>query len=123
MIAELPLVGAGGEPVDLRRTLASHGVASLPPSKIDEQSWTLEVTLPSGRGARTVRVSQGRAGHARVENATAPILAQLRHMFRLDEDLSAFHELVGEDDLAWCALGAGRMLRAPTVLEDVVKTK
>jgi hypothetical protein len=43
-------------------------------------------------------------------------------MFRLDEDLSDFYELVRDDDLAWCALGAGRMLRAPTVFEDVVKT-
>jgi N-glycosylase/DNA lyase len=44
-------------------------------------------------------------------------------MFRLDEDLSGFYTLVGNDgELAWCALGAGRMLRAPTVFEDVVKT-
>ena len=28
----------------------------------------------------------------------------------------------GDGDLAWCATGAGRMLRAPTVFEDVVKT-
>jgi hypothetical protein len=36
-------------------------------------------------------------------------------MFRLDEDLSAFYAVVGEDgDLAWCGRGAGRMLRAPT---------
>ncbi len=27
----IPLRGPGGEPVDLARTLASHGVASLPP--------------------------------------------------------------------------------------------
>jgi 3-methyladenine DNA glycosylase/8-oxoguanine DNA glycosylase len=123
MIAELPLVGAGGEPVDLRRTLASHGVASLPPSHIDEETWTLEVTLPSGRGARTVRVSQGRRGHARVEGATSAILAQLRHMLRLDEDLSAFYAVARDDpQLEWAALGAGRMLRSPTVFEDVVKT-
>jgi 3-methyladenine DNA glycosylase/8-oxoguanine DNA glycosylase len=123
MIAELPLVGAGGEPVDLRRTLASHGVASLPPSHIDEEKWTLEVTLPSGRGARTVRVSQGRRGHARVEGATSAIHAQLRHMLRLDEDLSAFYAVArGDPQLEWAALGAGRMLRSPTVFEDVVKT-
>jgi hypothetical protein len=30
--------------------------------------------------------------------------------------------LVQDDELAWCALGAGRMLRAPTVFEDVAKT-
>jgi hypothetical protein len=44
-------------------------------------------------------------------------------MFRLDEDLSAFYELVSDDPgLDWCTLGAGRMLRAPTVFEDVAKT-
>jgi 3-methyladenine DNA glycosylase/8-oxoguanine DNA glycosylase len=123
MIAELPLVGAGGEPVDFRRTLGSHGVAALPPSRIDEEAWTLEVTLPSGRGARTVRVSEGRPGFARVEGATSSILAQLRHMFRLDEDLSDFYAVARHDpQLAWAAAGAGRMLRSPTVFEDVVKT-
>jgi 3-methyladenine DNA glycosylase/8-oxoguanine DNA glycosylase len=123
MIAELPLVGAGGEPVDFRRTLGSHGVAALPPSRIDEEAWTLEVTLPSGRGARTVRVSEGRPGFARVEGATSSILAQLRHMFRLDEDLAPFYALARDDpQLAWAAAGAGRMLRGPTVFEDVVKT-
>ena len=45
------------------------------------------------------------------------------HMFRLDEDLLGFYTLVGEDgDLSWCVAGAGRMLRSPTVFEDVVKT-
>jgi N-glycosylase/DNA lyase len=123
MIAELPLVGAGGEPVDFRRTLASHGVASLPPSYIDEEAWTLAVTLPSGRGARTVRVSEGRAGYARVEGATSSVLAQLRHMFRLDENLAPFYAVARADpQLAWAAAGAGRMLRGPTVFEDVVKT-
>jgi N-glycosylase/DNA lyase len=44
-------------------------------------------------------------------------------MFRLDEDLSSFYTLVGDDgELSWCVHGAGRMLRAPTVFEDVVKT-
>src|SRR3954466_2328444 len=123
MIAELRLLGAGGEPVDFRRPLPSHGVASLPPSRIDEETWMLEVTLPSGRGARTVRVSEGRAGRARVEGATNSVLVQLRHMFRLDEDLSGFYAVARDDpQLAWAAAGAGRMLRSPTVFEDVVKT-
>ena len=123
MITELPLVGAGGEPVDFRRTLASHGVASLPPSYIDEEAWTLDVTLPSGRGARTVRLSEGRAGVAHVEGATSSIVSQLRHMFRLDEDLSVFYAVARNDpELEWAAAGAGRMLRSPTVFEDVVKT-
>ena len=82
----------------LPRTLASHGVASLPPSRIDEEAWTLEVTLPSGRGARTVRVSEGRAGQrARRRRDEVRSLAQLRHMFRLDEDLSAFYAVARDD--------------------------
>ena len=44
-------------------------------------------------------------------------------MFRLDEELSGFYAVVSADgDLSWCATGAGPMLRAPTVFEDVVKT-
>ena len=117
------LRGAGGEPVDFRRTLASHGVASLPPARIDEEAWTLEVTLPSPRRAHTVRVSELRPGVALVEGVRSGTLEQLRHMLRLDEDLSRFYELARRDpDLAWAADGAGRMLRSPTVFEDVVKT-
>jgi N-glycosylase/DNA lyase len=130
-LPELHLRGAGGEPVLLARTLASHGVASLPPTRIDEKTWTLEVTLRVGRGARTVRVAPagddtasvaivGRDAGARSRDA---LLRQLRHMFRLDEDLSQFYGVARADaDLAWAALGAGRMLRSPTVFEDVVKT-
>jgi N-glycosylase/DNA lyase len=44
-------------------------------------------------------------------------------MLRLDADLSLFYEAARtDDDLAWAAAGAGRMLRSPTVFEDVVKT-
>jgi N-glycosylase/DNA lyase len=44
-------------------------------------------------------------------------------MFRLDEDLSPFYAAAGsEPSLAWVLGGAGRMLRSPTVFEDVVKT-
>ena len=131
-LGELELVGAGGEPVDLRRTLASHGVASLPPQVLDEEAWTLEATLPVGGGAaRTVRVSAGVAGHAAVavlggragaaERRT--LLATVRQMLRLDDDLSGFYAVAAADpELAWAAAGAGRMLRSPTVFEDVVKT-
>jgi 3-methyladenine DNA glycosylase/8-oxoguanine DNA glycosylase len=128
---EIQLVGAGGEPVDLRRTLGSHGVADLPPNRLDEEAWTLETTLPVDGRAHTLRVVEGSAGHARVElrdgrlgaKPRERLLAQVRHMLRLDEDLSRFYALVAADDeLAWVTRGAGRMLRSPTVFEDVVKT-
>jgi 3-methyladenine DNA glycosylase/8-oxoguanine DNA glycosylase len=121
---EIELVGAGGEPVDFKRTLASHGVADLLPNRLDEEAWTLETALAIDGRARPVRVSQGSPGHARVDGrASKQVLAVVRHMLRLDEDLSAFYALVAEDpDLAWVTTGAGRMLRSPTVFEDVVKT-
>jgi N-glycosylase/DNA lyase len=129
--AELVLRGAGGEPVDFRRTLASHGVASLPPSRVDEDAWTLEVTLPVARSARTVRVTQSAPDRATVEilgrdvgaRSRDALVDQLRHMFRLDEDLSGFYGVaVADPDLMWVTIGAGRMLRSPSVFEDVVKT-
>jgi 3-methyladenine DNA glycosylase/8-oxoguanine DNA glycosylase len=103
----------------------SHGVAELPPNRVDLPARTLETTLPAPRSARTVRIT-ARSRKLRIETLAGSVVPQLKdtvaHMFRLDEDLSAFYELVRADDLAWCALGAGRMLRAPTVFEDVVKT-
>lgn len=127
---DLLLRGAGGEPIDFLRTIASHGVAELPPNELSLEDRTLVTTLPVGSGARTVRLTSagrklrldvvaGNAG-ARVRDTLGAILA---HMFRLDEDLSGFYAIVVEDgELDWCAGGAGRMLRAPTVFEDVVLT-
>ena len=125
--AELALVGAGGEPVDLWRTISSHGVADLPPNRIDDEQRTLEVTLAVARGKpRTAVISQGRPGYARVEmrgGKPDAVLDTVRHLLGLDADLSSFYELVAADpDLAWVANGAGRMLRSPTVFEEVVKT-
>jgi 3-methyladenine DNA glycosylase/8-oxoguanine DNA glycosylase len=129
-VADLLLRGAGGEPVDFARTIVSHGVAELAPNRVDLDARTLETTLPVPNGARTVVLSEagrklrinnvaGRVG-ARDRDALAATVA---HMFRLDEDLSGFYTVTRDDsDLSWCASGAGRMLRAPTVFEDVVKT-
>lgn len=130
--AELPLVGAGGEPVDLRRTIASHGVADLPPNRTDEDALTIETTVRVPRGRpRTVSVEPGPSGKARVRvrgpapsgQAAAALLTEIGHILRLDEDLSEFYELVREDpDLSWAGRGAGRLIRSATVFEDVVKT-
>ena len=121
-VAELSLRGAGGEPVDFARTIVSHGVAELPPNRVDLAGRVLETTLPTRRSAQTVRIT-AEGKNLRIEGSADPRLTKtVAHMFRLDEDLSDFYELVRDDDLAWCALGAGRMLRAPTVFEDVVNT-
>ena len=127
---ELELVGAGGEPVDLRRTLLSHGFVELPPMALDENVPALELTLAVDGKARTIKIRPGRRGHARMIVVGKPgaklaeqLVARTRHVLGLDEDLSEFYELVRDDaELAWAAEGAGRMIRSPTVFDDVVKT-
>jgi 3-methyladenine DNA glycosylase/8-oxoguanine DNA glycosylase len=129
---EIPLRGPGGEPVDLYRTFMSHGVADLLPGRVDESERTYTTTLAVARAQpRTVRVSRGRPGCARVQvegrrlgkRATDDLRASVRRILNLDEDLSEFYALVADDPaLSWAVTGAGRMLRTPTVFEAVVKT-
>jgi 3-methyladenine DNA glycosylase/8-oxoguanine DNA glycosylase len=130
LVADIPLRGAGGEPVDFARTIASHGVAELAPNRLDLEAQVLETTLPIPRGARTIRLTE-RRGKLRIdaladnvgERARDALTTTVSHMFRLDDDLSGFYALVEQDDeLSWCALGAGRMLRSPSLFDDVVKT-
>ena len=129
---ELPLQGGGGEPVDLWRTIVSHGVADLPPSRVDEARRAFETTLRVQRGRpRRVRIQDGRPGYALIRVPGPPLSAArreavadgVRRVLNLDEDLSPFYELVASDrELAWARQGAGRMLRTQTVFEVIVKT-
>jgi N-glycosylase/DNA lyase len=129
---ELRLSGGGGEPVDLVRTLNSHGFVDLPPMKPDPDYRAVELTLRPRRGPpRRVRVEPGRRGRAtvRVLGAPAPeavaddLAAAVHHVLRLDADLSTFYAAAAADaELSWVTSGAGRMVRSPSVFEDVVKT-
>jgi 3-methyladenine DNA glycosylase/8-oxoguanine DNA glycosylase len=125
-VAEIELRGAGGEPVDLWRTVVSHGLNFLPPATIDEDARVLTITLPvPRRRPATVVVREGRPGKALVEGRRVDerVLDVLRHVLRLDEDLSELYSLLAEDPaLSWAAAGAGRLMRSPTVFEEVVKT-
>ena len=125
------LRGAGGEPVDFARTVLSHGVADLLPNTIAPDGSTFEAVLRVGERAWVVHLVPNGPAAARIEvpgrappaRARSELEAQVRHMLRLDEDLSAFYAAAAlEPTLAWVALGAGRMLRSPTVFEDLVKT-
>jgi 3-methyladenine DNA glycosylase/8-oxoguanine DNA glycosylase len=128
----LALRTPGGEPVDLWRTLISHGFAGLAPTALDEEARTLSLTVRMPRGRpRRIRISEGGPEHARFDvlgpKPGPGVLRAARdaaaHVLRLDQDLSPFYLQAREDpDLAWAVAGAGRMLRSPTVFEDVVKT-
>lgn len=141
------LVGGSGEPVDFVRLLASHGVATLAPQRVDHDGLSFGTTLGlAGGRALTVRatavageVAGKAAGKAASEapgevvveagggrlrqGVVATVLERVRRMINLDEDLSGFYERAATDPaLAWATKGAGRMLRGPTVFEDVAKT-
>ena len=136
--AELELRGAGGEPADLWRTLVSQGLAFLPPCRIDETARAMEVTLPGRPVPRTARLESARRGAAGGAVALVrlvdggpdwspaerdDLLATIRRMLCLDDDLSGFYaRAAGDPALSWACEGAGRLLRAPSVFEDLVKT-
>jgi N-glycosylase/DNA lyase len=128
--ATIALKGAGGEPVDLRRTVDGHGLTTLPPMTpdADQRGFGIVLRMPRGRPLAT-RVRQAGATRVRVTAAARSqaqrqaVLDGVRHVLRLDEDLSGFYALVlADDDLSWATTGAGRMMRSQSVFEDVVKT-
>jgi 3-methyladenine DNA glycosylase/8-oxoguanine DNA glycosylase len=62
--------------------------------------------------------------HTLTENEAEEIAGKLRWMLRLDEEFGPFYELAKSDPPFWRVLkgGRGRLLRSPTLFEDVVKT-
>src|SRR5207244_1106979 len=92
--------------------------------------WTLTRVL-SVRGAspltvhvrnrkRTIGIDLDRRVGVRVSNS---ITRDVRHMLRLDDDMAGFYgAMSAEAEFSWIPLqGAGRLLRSPTVFEDLVK--
>lgn len=113
-----------------KRTALSHGWYGLLPFEFDEQSWTLRrvidmgddtpltVSISSGRQALLINIKR-RLG----KRAAAKVVRDVRHMLRLDEDLTEFYSaMMASEEFAWIERqGAGRLLRSPTVFEDLVK--
>ena len=113
-----------------KRTAISHGWYDLPPFELNQESWTLTRVIDLGRARPvTVDISADRRGIKVCIDRNVgsrnleKISRDVRHMLRLDDDMSLFYNLVGSDpDFSWIAVvGAGRLLRAPTVFEDTVK--
>lgn len=113
-----------------QRTVISHGWCELLPFSLDQANWMLTrvidlgdkppvtITMTGGKGQVAVNTSR-RLG----KTEAAKVFRDARHILRLDDDLQPFYLATGEvPDFAWIAIqGAGRMLRSPTVFEDLVK--
>lgn len=117
----------------LRRTAMSHGWCGLAPTAYDDAREVLHRTLDlPDAGPLTVSVRQRPAGAleaswGRVAGSCddrIAVKAQLRAMLTLDDGMTLLYALCARTpSLEWvAATGAGRLLRSPTVWEDLVKT-
>lgn len=97
---------------------------------MNEEHWVLSrtldlensrpVTLSISGTKRALRINTSR----RLSQAAArKVVNDVRHMLRLDDDMGEFYRLLAQDaDFSWIPTqGAGRLLRSPTVFEDLVK--
>lgn len=107
-------------------TAKSHGWYSLAPFEFDEEEASLSHVFSAKGGPSVITVSDddgklrvvtdGVATRAEAESAARSIL-------RFDEPMSTFYGLAAANGLEWVVEhNAGRLLRSPTVWEDLVKT-
>jgi 3-methyladenine DNA glycosylase/8-oxoguanine DNA glycosylase len=113
-----------------RRTVASHGWYQLLPFALDTEKWQLTRVIDLGEKQPATICLTGRKTSVRIDTSrplnkaeTAIALRDARHILRLDDDLRDFYLTTASDpEFAWIEeQGAGRMLRSPTVFEDLVK--
>ena len=115
---------------NFKRTVLSHGWCELKPFEFDRASFMLKRVVDLGESDPvTVEISQldgvvAIKSPVRLARTRAELVSQfVRHMLRLDDDMDEFYRQVALDPaFQWIAAeGAGRLLRAPTVFEDLVK--
>lgn len=118
-------------PFSLRSVIQSHGWVQLAPFTQDGASGGLTYVGQLGSGhVVAVRITEApdgvgvRADSGLSEAERAEVARQATWMLGLDQDFSAFYALArGEPKLAHVeARAQGRLLRSPTLFEDIVKT-
>ena len=120
---------------DFAGTAYSHGWYALAPNRGDPEERSLERTWKVGDGAARIRLSQPAGPGGRVEMEVLSgrgsrsglpatmwraIERDVRHMLRLDEDLSAFHALCRRAGPPFDRAADAR-LRAPPAISDPVR--
>lgn len=114
------------ENFNFKRTVFSHGWYQLLPFEFDEENWHLSYVFTDEERSVSATVSDS-DGKIKIEISDDEInkekvLRQVRHILRLDEDLSDFYNLT-KKKFPWISeTNSGRLLRSPTVFEDLVKT-
>jgi 3-methyladenine DNA glycosylase/8-oxoguanine DNA glycosylase len=116
-----------------KQTVYSHGWSELSPFELDKENWRLSYVFTDKDSKKAISatisddgenlkiiLADGKMG-TKIEEK---ILRDISHILRFDDDLTRFHaHLKTEERLAWIAeKNVGRLLRSPTVFEDLVKT-
>lgn len=113
-----------------KRTIISHGWCALLPFSIDRSETELSRVIDLGARPPVTVLLKGKKRAVTVSlsrqvgpTEKAKIVRDVRHILRLDDDLDQFYQLMTtEPEFTWIPdQGAGRMLRSPTVYEDLVK--
>lgn len=114
------------------QTVNSHGWCSLPPFRVDRKNRALTRLLDlrdgslvgctirrEGKGLKVSAAAENRLSYEQKNEVKQHLVSCLR----LGEDLSEFYAVARRfPEYRWISRqGAGRLLRAPTVFEDVVK--
>lgn len=113
-----------------KHTVYSHGWSELAPFELDEENWRLSYVFRNSKGRRPISATISETGsglqialsNGKVDREQ--VLRDVAHILRFDDPLDEFYALAEMDErLAWVsAVQAGRLLRSPTVFEDLVKT-
>src|SRR6266508_2422405 len=119
------------QPFNYHSVINSHGWIQLAPFQFDEPTSTLAYTL---------RAANGRVMHLKIREAEAGVSVETKGrlsklesnelqeavswMFAMDADYSSFYKAARKEPNLKKAiqLARGRVLRSPTLFEDVVKT-
>ena len=114
-------------------TIKSHGWSDLPPFQLDEKETCLKYVftneylqhpVPAAIYEKDKRLTIEISDRKISRKAEEKILRGVRHILRLDENFGEFYRLTKKiKALEWIEhKNAGRLLRSPTVFEDLIKT-
>ncbi len=124
-------------PFNFRHTAYSHGWIALAPNSWNKERESVQRVqrLSTARVVLLSIAGSGSMNRPRIEiealhrgalssQEQVEITRMVGHMFRAEEDLSDFYALCKRRGGPWSRVraGLGRLMRSPTVFEDVVKT-
>ena len=119
---------------NFKDTIFSHGWVFLEPYYWDNKSESLGLILKLKNSKlskihvsfknKVITIKVGVAGGSLDAGDKDKIKKTVRHIFRLDEDLNRFYAICNKDpELEFvCKNQCGRLLRSPSLYEDMVKT-